>query len=98
MFPNTKCTVMCCSEPFIASWGHLLCRMVGKGMQRRESCNCHMAWFSYDRNAFLAFLYGGQVCIVHCGYDFNLYFSSSAALVGLSIAEVAENGIKVFQG
>lgn len=57
-----------------------------------------MAWFSYDRNAFLAFLYGRQVCIVHCGYDFNLYFSSSAALVVLSTAEVAENGIKVFQG
>lgn len=69
---------MCYSEAFIASWGHLFCRMLGKRMQRKESCNCHMAWFSCDRNAFLASLYAGQVCIAHCGYDFNLYFLSSS--------------------
>lgn len=100
MFPNIKCTAVCYSELFIASWGHLFCRMLGKEMQRRESCNCHMAWFSCDRNAFLAFLYGGQVCIAHCGYNFNFYFPSSspAVLVVLSTAEVAKEAIKVFQG
>lgn len=62
----------CSSVQFIASWAHSFWRMVGKGMQRRESYNCHMDRFSYDRNAFLAFLYGDQVCLVHCGYAFNI--------------------------
>lgn len=59
-----------------------------------------MAWFSFDRNAFIAFLYGGQVCMAHCGYNFSLYFPSSspAVLVVLSTAEVADKAIEAFQG
>lgn len=44
----------------------------GKRMQRRESYSCRIGWFSYDRNAFLAFLYDGQVRLVHYGYAFNV--------------------------